>query len=215
MNDLLQQLNDQLYLLRQALDLLPGYLYAKDMNGYYIFYNKNYIHKLKEQSLIAEGDQVIGKSDYDLFDVATAKQFRDNDLKVIKEKSTFQDEEIIIMKPSTKRRYLSTKKPLYDQNNQIAGLIGYSIEFTDIDIGMTSICLSQREIESLALLYFGHTIKQIAKKLKLSPCTIEDYINNVKLKFKTDNKVDIISIIRKNNLDQVMQYYLKRINDSD
>lgn len=53
--------------------------------------------------------------------------------------------------------------------------------------------LTIKEYNCLKLILSGLTTKEIAKELILSPRTIEDYINSLKLKFNARNKVDLIT----------------------
>jgi PAS domain S-box-containing protein len=48
--------------------------------------------------------------------------------------------------------------------------------------------LTQREAQCLVCIAHGHSIKQIGKKLELSPRTVEVYLNRVKVKLKCNTK---------------------------
>ena len=62
--------------------------------------------------------------------------------------------------------------------------------------------LSKRERDCLQLLSRGFTHKNIARQLDLSPRTVEQYINNVKYKLETTNKIDIINAFEESIIDE-------------
>jgi PAS domain S-box-containing protein len=53
--------------------------------------------------------------------------------------------------------------------------------------------LTQREAQCLVCLAHGYSIKQIGKKLELSPRTVEAYLNRVKVKLKCNTKTELIA----------------------
>jgi len=52
---------------------------------------------------------------------------------------------------------------------------------------------TSREMECLFFLIRGKTSKEIAKILKISPRTVETYLENIKLKMKCSNKLQVIA----------------------
>ena len=46
--------------------------------------------------------------------------------------------------------------------------------------------LSERELQCLCLLARGYTMKESAQELKLSPRTVESYLDNIKTKLNMD-----------------------------
>lgn len=54
------------------------------------------------------------------------------------------------------------------------------------------IYLTTREVECSYCLIYGYTAKQMAKAMKISPRTVENYIYNLKSKFKTDSRAGLI-----------------------
>lgn len=58
-----------------------------------------------------------------------------------------------------------------------------------------NIYLSRRESDVVHLIVTGKTIKEIAKKLALSPRTVEHYIENIKLKLNVHTKSELIDKI--------------------
>lgn len=62
-----------------------------------------------------------------------------------------------------------------------------------LTINGQEIALSSQEFRSLALLSQGKTAKEIARVLKISPRTVEDYIENIKRKTKISSRSQLIN----------------------
>lgn len=62
----------------------------------------------------------------------------------------------------------------------------------------SDILISYREMQCAYHLFMGRTAKEIGNILKLSPRTIEIYINNLKLKLKFRKKSELIEILHEN-----------------
>lgn len=60
------------------------------------------------------------------------------------------------------------------------------------DLKILRRCLSKREAECLYFLLRGNTAKNIANILRLSPRTVEHYLENVKMKFNVRTKTELI-----------------------
>ena len=63
----------------------------------------------------------------------------------------------------------------------------------------SGICsLSTREVECLNLIARGHSVKQVASELLISPRTAESHINNIKLKTGTYFRTDLVKLYENN-----------------
>lgn len=115
--------------LKNILDSLPGSIYWKDREGKYLGCNHFVVKMAKCNSV----NEIIGKSDYDIFSDLigknTIKQVIEHDKMVIESGKTHTYEEYWISndKPAI---YLSTKRPLKDENGKIIGVLGNSIDIT-------------------------------------------------------------------------------------
>ena len=61
------------------------------------------------------------------------------------------------------------------------------------------ITISKREWECLYMLAGGKTMKEAAKSLRLSPRTVESYLNNLKIKTGYNTKSDLIKMYLDNS----------------
>lgn len=55
--------------------------------------------------------------------------------------------------------------------------------------------LTVRENQCIEFLSYGFTMKEIAKEMKISPRTVEDYLNNLKIKLGVRRKSEIINAL--------------------
>lgn len=159
----------------------------------------------------------VGNPWFKPFKSKSIRQSVENNKSVIKNKQYSIVEETAIRKDDTSVHTLSIKMPWYTHENKVAGLFGCTIDLgkqplaesllqlTRLDffnssfvnrfpIGteIDSAYLSKREMECLELTVKGKTAKQIAKLLKISSRTVEEYLANVKTKMGVSSKSELI-----------------------
>jgi PAS domain S-box-containing protein len=108
--------------LRGCLDHSSAAVYAKDDAGRYLFFNKRFFELF--------GVDVLGKTDFDLFERPVAETFRALDREVMESGNAIDGEERV---PSLEgdRIYWSVKFPLRDDTGKVFGLAGISSDITD------------------------------------------------------------------------------------
>ncbi|MGD9152297.1 MAG: PAS domain-containing protein [Gammaproteobacteria bacterium] len=109
------------------ISLLPGHVYWKNKNGIYLGCNKNQARDLGFSS----PDDIIGKSDFDLSSKTEAELVRNNDLNVMTSGQPKIVEEPGRSIAGKKIVYLTHKVPLYNQNKEVIGILGISLDITD------------------------------------------------------------------------------------
>lgn len=113
-------------LLRSLLDSLPDLVFYKNENSVYLGCNKAF-----EGFANRPMDELVGHTDFDLFNLEMATLFRKMDLIMMSEKKSRRNEEIVTY-PDGREVYLETlKTPYYDHNGEILGLIGVSRDITE------------------------------------------------------------------------------------
>lgn len=110
----------------EILSLLPGSIYWKDKHGVYQGANEEAI-KLAGLNFIQD---IVGKTDYDLFTKEQADAFRENDLKVMKSRQEHTIEEVSYLPDGKRLIQLSTKKPMLDPKGNVIGILGNTIDIT-------------------------------------------------------------------------------------
>ena len=131
---IIQSLKSQVSQLKAVIDSIPGSIYWKDLKLVYLGRNKSALEKSIAVGLHKEGmkkDFVIGKTDYDFFPKDVAEQYRTNDLEVIKSGKEISKEEELFLPGKQKLVQISQKKPLYNEQGKIIGIVGNTVDITD------------------------------------------------------------------------------------
>jgi len=126
---IIEQQQDEICKLKYIINELPGSIYWKDRDGIYLGRNCTSAESLKAMNF---SDDVIGKTDYDLFPKNMADQFRLHDLEVIETAKEISKEEISYLSSGDEIIQLSTKCPLYDREGRIIGIVGNTVDITKL-----------------------------------------------------------------------------------
>jgi DNA-binding CsgD family transcriptional regulator len=140
-----------------------------------------------------------------------------NDKEVVREKKFKITEEQAIRKDEISFHALCIRMPWYNNENKIIGLFGCSILLNKHPLSnslsllselgllnnndkppnlfygkLNDIYLSKREIECLSLTARGKTAKQVGHELGISRRTVEEYLDNIKVKMGVYSKSQLI-----------------------
>ena len=115
-------------LLQALIDMVPDYLWVKDVSGVFIAANK----AIAANSGRSHSRDMIGLSDFDIHPRERAQGFHDVEQKIIRRGQTLRDiEEYLETADGAKRWISTTKSPLRNENGGIVGLIGVGRDITD------------------------------------------------------------------------------------
>ncbi len=112
--------------MNNILPFMPGNIYWKDSNGVYF--------GCTNAMAMAVGlkiEDIAGKTDYDLWPERAA-EFRENDKKVMQNGQPIDFEETVTLPNGEERYYTVVKVPLRDPQGKIVGIIGNSLDITDL-----------------------------------------------------------------------------------
>jgi DNA-binding CsgD family transcriptional regulator len=162
-------------------------------------------------------DQAIGKTIFDVSSGHSAKDLLDNCDSVLQQESVKLFDEFNTRFDGRALHFLSIKFPCYGITHQLQGTLGLSIVIGEhplaeaimhltqlgllpkntphnqaISLDLGNVLLTPREQECLEYTVKGYTAKQIAKKLSISPRTVEDYLNQTKSKLGVATKQEMI-----------------------
>ena len=112
-------------LLQSVLDNTTAVIYAKQRDGSYILVNRQY-----ENLFHVSRQDILGKSDYDIFSKEQATAFRENDRLVLASGRPMEFEEVAVQDDGP-HTYLSIKFPLFDTSNRPYAVCGISSDITD------------------------------------------------------------------------------------
>lgn len=196
------------------IDQLPGYVWWTDINSVYLKANKNLARILG----YSYSDKLIGLTDYDVPCKAAewAEIFIQEDQKVKKQGTVLVILDQVIYANDQAKTLLVNKKLFYDDNAQAVGIAGQAIDLNSailknlrflldtyqyhqgliqpsfyLNSEYEGVNFSKQQALCLFYLLRGKTNKIIAKILRLSPRTVEAYINTIKYKMGCLNKNDL------------------------
>ncbi len=112
--------------LRAILDNTTSVVFLKDMAGRYLLVNNEYLKQLNKFSR----EQIIGKTDYDIFDEELAETLRANDQEVLRAGRPLEFVETVPGE-SGERTYIAVKFVLRDSAGEPYAVAGISTDITD------------------------------------------------------------------------------------
>ncbi|EAR14214.1 PAS domain-containing sensor histidine kinase [Robiginitalea biformata] len=116
-------------LLRTVVDNLPLNVYIKDLESRKILVNKAECAYLG----VSDADELLGKSDFELYNRQIAQESRDEDLFVLNNGTPLLGKETISVRKDGKvTHFLSSKIPLFDEDGEVYGLLGLSMDISDL-----------------------------------------------------------------------------------
>jgi len=113
--------------LQKILENLPGNVWWKDKNLVYLGCNEQVLQVLG----LTSSQELIGKTDHDLWPKAIADKLREADIHVLATGEATNLEEAIVQSDGSEVVMLTNKSPLYDDENNIIGILGTSTDITE------------------------------------------------------------------------------------
>ena len=113
--------------LNTLIETLPDLVWLKDPNGVYLTCNRKF-----ERFFGAPKKKIVGKTDYDFLEKASADLFRENDRKALQQDSPCTTEEHITYADDGHVEYLETvKTPMRDSEGGLIGVLGIARDITE------------------------------------------------------------------------------------
>ncbi|MGA1940843.1 ATP-binding protein [Arcobacter sp. YIC-310] len=174
--NIMNTLNEYLYQ-KKTIDLFENLVYFKDLEGKYILCNDAFCKYTNYTK-----DEIIGKTDLELFENEDALTFTKNDQSVIDTKKEHNFCEILTLNDGTKVYFESKKDIVLDENNKLVAIICISKDIT-----------KEKEYESL------HTITQKTLEYILKDYSLKKTLNFIITEAEKINKNMICSILLLND----------------
>jgi len=122
-----KELRNTISLLRSLIDSIPDLVFYKTPDGYYQGCNPSF-----EAFTGKKEQEIIGSTDYDLFDTVTADLFRFHDKSMFAKMETIRNEEWVTY-PDGKKVLLDTiKTPYKNADGEVIGLLGVGRDITEL-----------------------------------------------------------------------------------
>lgn len=112
--------------LQDIISAVPGSIYWKNKNGVYLGCNE-----FMARTAGLTPSEIIGKTDYELWP-SQAEELCKNDKRVMELGESIRIEEEVTLTNNKKRYFIVDKMPLRDPDGNLNGIIGNSMEITDI-----------------------------------------------------------------------------------
>ncbi|MFC3908558.1 ATP-binding protein [Legionella dresdenensis] len=121
-------------LLSNLLDDFPGDVYWKNRDGVWLGLNKRCVESIYQMGFIKipEASEIIGKTDFDIFNRDNATVYRQNDIEVMTLQQEISREEVTHLANGENIILLSVKKPLFNEQGEVAGIVGNTVDITHL-----------------------------------------------------------------------------------
>ncbi len=123
--------------------ITPGGFYWKDLDGCYLGCNE---YMLKVAGFLSQ-DDVLGKKDADLWP-NSATQLEENDRYVMESGETLEVEETVEIPSFGLRHFISVKMPLRDKDKNIIGVIGNSLDISELKLAQAELIRAKKKAET-------------------------------------------------------------------
>ena len=130
-------------LLRTLIDLVPDYIYVKDLHGRFIAANSATAHIMG----VATPDDVLGKTDFDFYPRPLAAEYRADEEELLRTGRPLVNKDEPHLDPAgNPRTVLTTKVPLKDDQGRVVGLVGISRDITERKRAEEAVRLAHEEV---------------------------------------------------------------------
>ncbi|MBA2653004.1 MAG: response regulator transcription factor [Tatlockia sp.] len=167
-------------------------IFIKNKDSLYLWANDFFIQKSLGYTSLPG---IYNQSDHNLSWANFADSLIENDRLVLQTKQDLSVRERVIRHDGTYVTAISKKCPVLDEQHKVIGVIGFSLGLPETSVLSA---LSKREYAVLILLSQGFTDKEIAKKLLISPRTVETHIIHAKHKMNVRTRAELIVIFNRN-----------------
>ena len=127
LKDRIQALEEENQCLNYVINRLPVSIYWKDKQGIYLGCNQY----VTEMAGVASKKDILGKTDAQLPWSQYAEEFEEIDARIIREHVTEKIEETAVLDDGDKHYFLTTKGPLCNEQDQVIGVLGVSVDITE------------------------------------------------------------------------------------
>ncbi|MEP7069653.1 MAG: PAS domain S-box protein, partial [Usitatibacter sp.] len=118
------ELETHLHFTRALLDAIPNPVYFKDREGRYLAYNRAW------REIFGRGGNWLGKTGFDIFDEAIAREHQERDKPLIERPSSTTYEAMVPDEEGIARQMLFNKVSFVDQSGDVAGVISVVTDVT-------------------------------------------------------------------------------------
>lgn len=184
-----RELNESRNLLQSVLDTVPVRVFAKNLDGVYLFANKLFV----QDAGLASSEDLVGKTDFELPWADTqAEGFRADDMEVMDSNQPKLDFEEQQTQANGSTAWISTSKvPLHDSRGRVTGILGLYQDVTDRKRAEDREALAYEIGQQLNLLQDPRELFQFAVDLLAS--AFDYYHVHIYQYNKKDNYLEVVA----------------------
>ncbi|WP_422859269.1 PAS domain-containing protein [Flagellimonas sp. S174] len=186
-------------LLTTLIDNLPINVFIKDKDS-----RKILVNKAECTYLDTSPNELIGKTDFDLYDNDIAKTSRDEDLEVMRSLTPMLGEETIsVRKDGSITHFLTSKIPLLDLDGKAYGLIGMSMDITNLKQKEEQLrnLINVTAIQNKKLINFAHIVSHNLRSHSANFSMLLDFLIKEKEPEEKERILGMLSSASDNLLD--------------
>jgi len=186
--------------LKTLIDNLPLNVFIKDRDCKKILANKSECDFLG----VSDPSALLGKTDFDLYPVETAKIATEQDLRVMETLVPILGEETVnIKKDGTETIFLSSKIPLLDGNGDATGLVGISLDITNLKQKEQELrnLIQVTSLQNKKLINFAHIVSHNLRSHSANFSMLLDFLVHEKNEQEKDKIVTMLTQASNNLLE--------------
>jgi PAS domain S-box-containing protein len=194
---------------KALLNNLPHLAWLKDSEGKYLSVNESFADSVNKPV-----EEIIGKTDYDLYPDYQAQKYREEDLKIILTKKQ------LFFEYQFKNKWFETfKAPIFDTDGKLIGITGISLEISDRKNAENEIknYSEQLTIQNIRLKLINDELKTAKEKAEESDKLKSAFLANMSHEIRTPMNaiVGFSTLIRNRNLiEEKRKDYIDLINSN-
>lgn len=171
-----QKMRESEALLRTVVDNLPLNVCIKDLDSRKILVNKQECRFLGA----SHPEELLGKDDFDLYPEEIARLSREEDLYVMdNQKAILGKEALLTKKDGTQNHFLSSKIPLYNEEQEVYGLMGINMDITDLKDKETELrnLIEVTSHQNKKLINFAHIVSHNLRSHSANFSMLLEFLN--------------------------------------
>ncbi len=207
-----QRVKEHQQLLTTLVDSLPLNVYVKDLESRKILVNKGECTYLRKRP-----EELIGKTDFDLYDREVAQISREEDIQVMKHLTPIIGKEAVSNLNGKTTHFLTSKIPYFDLQGKVCGLIGMSLDISSMKKKQEELCglIKITSMQNQKLISFAHIVSHNLRSHSANFSMLLGFLNSEKDPQERKRIIDMLTQASDNlletlgNLNQVVDVNTK------